>query len=1379
MAMGPPAATRESPMNPLEATATSDGGAADRVFTPGAQDTAVPGPCAYVPRILLESLARHPDRQSPWCERVEGTLLMGDVSGFTAMSESLAKAGKEGAESLTDIINSFFGDMLGIASEYGGDTMTFGGDAVLLLFRGEGHARRACAAALTMLGATARLRAYKVGTRRVRLGMSMGAHSGEFFVGSAGLEESRLQCILFGPGAARTCLAEAAASSGELLVTQGSVEALAGEGRVEPRDGFFRVLEVPPAAHVGSSADMDLSLVTPRLLPYVPPAVGAASAPDAPPHAIESDHRKVCVAFINIMGVDELLGTDGPASVLGELQDYVAAVVRLADRYGGYLVSNDVYTLGLKLIVCFGAPVAHEHDTANALRMVLALRSETEGMGLRLPCRIGLNSGFVFGGDVGPAYRRQYTVMGDAVNLAARLMSAAGAGEAYLSTAMLVEAGPGFVVERLDPIAVKGKQAPIPVGALLGERDEGEAGDGTDALVGRDEELRALEGCARQALGGHGAVAIVRGEPGIGKSRLTRALRALLDAGSWDVMVGGCQSHTSGQPFALWAPPLRSLMGITPADGAERKALRIRETVRDLLPDAVPWIALLGPLLGATLRESDAVRSLKESEHRERLFSLMADLLGARAARTPVALVMEDLHWADASSLALLERVVREMRDARVLVVATSRLEPPLPVVMTEGAVVIELEELPAFAAARIVSEVLGREDLPAEMARLLFEKTRGNPLLLQEVARSLAASGVMDRLLAASGSSLAEQMAVLEIPDRVQGLLMSRIDALPERTKEVLRVASVIGATFERSTLSGVLGATFPSDRLDDEIAALTTQSLADPEPSAAEPTFRFRHALIQEVAYDSLKFSKRRALHQRIAEHLEQASPGDLEPLYETLVHHYSAARDDGKTRFFAVQAAGKARRLFAHDEAVAYYRRAMTTVRARTSDAAALRSLLEEQIGNSLEGAGRSGEAADVYIDALRRWERARRGTRDQTRLLSAGQMLGVAADTVPKARDAAVCCKIGLALSRTDSDYDLSLRWLERAMDAVPPGQSALRAQITVAASRSYFRKGDFETSMTRARKGLVAARRAGDRATQARALGLIAGGCFELDRFRQSIRYDLASLPLYLELDDLWGQGSASLNLGTSYAVLSMLDKALEHFQAALDIWTRIGNVKEAGLAHVNMAEALIIQGEYDPAIDHLLVALSACGRTGAALWLEGFARLNLARAYLGKGALAEADMAVVQAVACLEKARTSGMHAEALLQRAEIELAEQRIAEADATCTSALDALRALGMKRLESRGLRVRGRIQAALGEDLAAEGSIRRSLDLADRAGDSLERGLGLLALAELYAESDDSKLRSRAQRRLLHDAAATLTKVGARTGAARARELAAAII
>ena len=208
---------------------------------------------AYVPRILIESLAAHPERETPWWEWVDGTLLMADVSGFTALSEQLAQAGKEGAEWLTNVINRFFGRMLDIAWEYGGTTITFGGDAILLLFHGQDHERRGIAAGLRMLYGTRALPAYHVGKHSVKLSMSMGAHTGRFLTASAGTCASA-QYLVLGPEAVKTAQAESRASSGELAITAELGRAVGDSAVTAPLDEFLCVERLVERAATGGQS---------------------------------------------------------------------------------------------------------------------------------------------------------------------------------------------------------------------------------------------------------------------------------------------------------------------------------------------------------------------------------------------------------------------------------------------------------------------------------------------------------------------------------------------------------------------------------------------------------------------------------------------------------------------------------------------------------------------------------------------------------------------------------------------------------------------------------------------------------------------------------------------------------------------------------------------------------------------------------------------------------------------------------------------------------------------------------------------------------------------------------------------------------------------
>jgi class 3 adenylate cyclase/tetratricopeptide (TPR) repeat protein len=1324
---------------------------------------------AYVPRILLETLASHPSRAIPWCEWVDGTLVMADVSGFTAMSERLAKAGKEGAEWLTDIINWYFGRMLEIASGCGGTTLTFGGDAILLLFYGEDHERRAIAASLRMLHATEELPAYRVANHRVKLAMSMGAHAGRFLTASVGTND-HAQYLILGPETVKTAQAEAQASSGELAITAEMAERVTASAVIEPLGEFFRVGRLVNTPRYAPVVQKVPGAVPPWLLAaYLPPFVSDVLRcdPEAPAPVVDHEHRNVTVAFVNVLGVDDVLTAGGEDALLEEIQRCVEPIARLADEHNGYLVSNDIYTNGFKLIASFGAPASREHDAANALRFSVAVQERIAGDDLHLTCRIGVNGGFVYAGDVGPPYRRQYTVMGDAVNLAARLMSAAEAGQVLVSSRTGEAAGEGFLARELTPIRVKGKERPIPIRLVDGLCATAVTRPiETGPLYGRDAELAVLDR-ARSDVGlGQGRIVLIRGEAGMGKSRLAAACESAAAGTGWTAHVGRAYEHRNDQPFVPWVSILGSILGFTVDDDDASRTEKALTAVSVMDPNFVEWACLLDPLLGLSIPQTDLVRSLDATSQRERLFDLVAGLVSRAADRGPVLIRVEDAHWADRSSLELLEHVARGTSCARVLLLVTERCEgaPELDL-PPSTTVTIDLDELPRSAALDVMRQALG-QNLPEAAMEVLLRKTRGNPLYLQEVARSIDRSG-----LEACGSDeaeLARHLAGVEVPDRIQGLIMSSIDSLSQPAREVLRMASVVGTTFDVATLQGSFSGVTSSSRLDEALSDLVSQSmLLAGIGSGARRAYDFRHALIREVAYDSLAFAKRRRMHHQVAECLEVSHEADLEAVYESLVHHYQLSRDSAKTSVFAVKAAEKARRLLAHDEALHYYRVGLESVGARTKAAAFARGYLMEQAGDCMQLTGQYRHAAEAYKDARRRcrpWDTS----------AATGAAALLALPEMPPARtgEATLCHKVGVAYTRTHCDFSRSLAWLDRAYRALPPREPELSSRIDATRSTALLWTGANAEAMRYGRRAFATARRLGARELQARASVALGVAAEDVGNVALATRYGLRSLDLYREVGDLTGQAQAHSNVAGCYILSGNLGSALRHALEALRIDERLGNLTGMAISNSNVAEILEMRGDLDEAVRHAQVALESSARTrGGATTVAAHSLLVLTRVHTRSGRLEEAAAHLEESVALFRKGGATTFLAETRLQRATIHLMAGEPAQALAQCERGLREARELGMKMVELRGLRLRGRIASAEGDLVAAERFLRDAVELAKRLGAPYELGLALLDLAEARAAA------GREYGRVLTASLARLEASGATPDIERARALEAA--
>lgn len=1337
-------------------------------------DTAWSAACSYLPPILLETAGHDNQAASASVAPLEGTLVFADISGFTRISELLAETGKEGAESLTNIINRYFHRMLDIAAGYGGGATKFGGDALLLLFTGGGHADRAIATAMAIQRETRRFPTVRIQRDRVRLHMSVGVHSGTFWSATAGLPGSRMQHFLLGRETSRVAEAEARATAGEVLVTTNTKDLAKYVLDTEPRGEFHRVARISRhqlAAEIGTV----LPPLNANLLAYLPTHVVQGLHNDVFARSMEGEHRKVTVMFVHALGFNGLLETGGPDVLLGELQKYTEIVVTGTDKFGGTLIGNDISHLGVKFILAFGAPVAHETDPGNALRTALHINIQAAHQGVRLIHSIGINNGFVFAGEVGSPYRREYTIMGDVVNVAARLMAAAPTGQVMVSRQVADEAGPSFIVRDLEPVTVKGKRKPIPICALEGVRAFTPAttpSQQTD-LLGRDEELDTLKKLGGEVEGGTGRVALISGEAGMGKSRLASEFERHLKGEGWRVYRGQCYAHTAESPFTPWIPILQSLFGISSGTTEAESNERVLTTITLLRPELTALAPLLNPLLSLSISQTDATRSVDDRARRSQLFSLITGVVQAAASQAPVGIFLEDLHWADPSSLQLTSQVAAAIDKAHLLVCATHRPVDDLALSLPTGHTVrIALGELPEEAAAQLVRSTLQLPGLPDQATSAILAKARGNPLFLEEVARSIRQSGVLQRGPTLSPVQFAEQMAALEIPDRVQGLMMSAIDALSSPSRAVLRTASVIGTTFDVPTLEALMEATTEGTRLRALLDDLARLEFVVTDPGA-EPRYRFRHTLVQEVAYESLSFSRRRKLHHVVASHIEESYSQRLEPWYETLAHHYTQSGDLPKTLTYSVKAAEKTRQVFANDEAINYYRRGISVLATLGGEVGQYRSYLQERIGDCLEIAGRHNQAIKEFSRALRTWRSYVRKP-----AATAPGTLDITDTMPPKLRAADLCRKIGVSYER-NSDYDSSLKWLDSALSVLPPRQPKESAHISAAKSVALFRKGLYAKAIEWGRRALSLSRRSKDPGQLAYAHNMVAHSYVELGKFRKALGHRRWAVRLYEEVGDLPGQAAANNNLGICYQSLGDLDSALHYFETSLQACERVGSLTRIAIAHNNIGEVLLTKGRPTQALDHFQKVVEIYEQGAIPSTAAGLALVNLSRAYQHQGLYQQARECLQRGMALLKKTGERRMLTEAVLQEAELDLEEGGVEPAFRACRGAVKEAREMGMKLHEARGLCILGRIHLMRGGYERAEANMRESLSIAENLGADYERGLAFLALGELYGLWPDLRGNHKRSAVALRHSTTLFRRLGAERDLAQALKLETALV
>lgn len=868
-------------------------------------------------------------------KKVEQTLLMADVTGFTAMSEKLSRIGKEGAEEVTNIINSYFSPLIKIVLRYGGDVISFAGDAFTAGFEpmpGESspHHLRALTAVREMQDFVRNFSEVKVSAGTFPLNLHLALHAGPVTLARVGDPATQLEYLVAGNATQRAAEVEEHSGAGEALVSQEFYKLIEKQVKAEPvpQAKAYKLTSIDvkaePAAepNIALPDDLDSALAEMEAVkPYVSSWLLDTIIADPQAGGFVGEHRRVTSLFLALWGLD--FDTDPQA--ISKVQNYIRVMQQTVKKYDGSINKIDFSQQGPRVFILFGAPAAHENDEERALLCALDLLSHEEFRYGGLKQKFGVNSGFVFAGTIGSVLRREFTVMGDEVNLAARLMAYAQEGQLVISASVNRKVGKKFETKSLGEREFKGKSHPVAIFQALGER---KAADDifsrwvseSKAMVGREKEKTVLNEAIERTIAGKGQVVSIVGEPGIGKSRLSRELiQNWLERG-YTVFGGNCQSYGSAISYLPWSELLKGYLGIKETDSLEDKEAKIRKMLGIIDPQLAEWACLVGEVVGVPMPETDLTKSLDAKLRQQRLFDLVLDILSWGAQQEPLMLIIEDLHWADSASLGLLNYVARNIGEKPILLCLVYRpMETKQEFATKEYHTSLALRELSQEESQKLIHTLLSIEGMPQELEDLILKKSQGNPFFVEEVIKSLIEQKVITQQDGKWKVAMADVKQV-NIPDTVQGVIMSRVDRLSSQAKDVLQVASCIGREFEYP----VLAAVYPKKM--DLGPILADLGRFDLVLSEKENHYFFKHIMTQEVAYDSLPFNRRRDLHNHIGDYLEEAFGEKVEEVMGLLAHHYYYAQNWEPAFFYSVEAGDNARKVYANQEALAHYDRAL---------------------------------------------------------------------------------------------------------------------------------------------------------------------------------------------------------------------------------------------------------------------------------------------------------------------------------------------------------------------------------------------------------------------------------------------------------------------
>ena len=691
---------------------------------------------------------------------------------------------------------------------------------------------------------------------------------------------------------------------------------------------------------------------------------------------VNGERRVVTALFCDIVGstsIAEQLDPEDWAEIVGGAFEVLGEPVAY---YDGLVVR----LLGDALLAFFGAPTAHEDDPRRA---VLAALDMLEGMtayrervkrdfGVDFNIRIGINTGPVVVGEIGAGVAAEYTALGDAVNIAARMEQTAEPGSIRIAHDTYRLISPLFETEEIGPIDVKGKSQPIQAYRVLREKEKPGRLRGLDGvsapLVGRNDELAVLKRALDALPTGRGGIVLVIGEAGLGKSRLLDEARAYWESinpgGLWDAVSGS--PYDADRPYGLFERFAREAFGVRRDDGADAIHQKVDAGLRATgASDDVVALCSVAVERVITLNVLHDAKSFDGSEVREDIANNVTyPAYRAQALEAPIVHVFDDVQWADQASVELLERLFNLVDEVPALFICAMRPERQSPgwglklyaeTNFPHAYAEIVLRPLDAAGTTELVDALLHIIDLPDQFRELILRKTDGNPYFVEEIVRTLVEDGVVAQ--ANEGLRWRSDLAVqdIAIPDTLQALLMARIDRLEREARSTMQIASVIGRSFHRRILTGVSD---PAAALDRHLAALQRVELVSEAARIPELEYVFKHELTRDAAYGSILNRKRRELHRKVAEAIEATFADSLTEQAHRLAVHYAMANDVDRALTYRLMAAEAAVALGASGDAAAHFAAAAELAEQAGSEPEQVNELRERATGQRALAAGHAG-------------------------------------------------------------------------------------------------------------------------------------------------------------------------------------------------------------------------------------------------------------------------------------------------------------------------------------------------------------------------------------------------------------------------------------
>ena len=1089
-------------------------------------------------------------------DRVHGAGLFADISGFTPLTEALANelGPQRGAEVLTAILGDVISAVIDELDRFGGDVIYFSGDAITCWIDGD-DGTRATACALAMQSAMARVGSITTpGGTPITLAMKVAIAVGPARRFVVGVPRVQLIDVLAGRLVDQLADAEHHAEKGDVVLHETAMAAIGDrvairETREDHENGrrygvVDRLLVDVAESRVEEPPPLPESVVRQWLLPAVYERMRTGRG------EFLAELRAAYPLFLRFGGID--YDDDDDADV--KLDAFVSRAQEILDGFGGNVLQLTLGDKGAYLYGVFGSPLAHEDDAARAASAALELL-DLEATTAATDIQVGITHGRLRSGTYGHPMRRTFVCLGDAVNLSARLMSAAPPGRIYVSRTLHDDAGDAFRWEQLPSMKVKGKADAVEVFALTGAltRTSRRQTRYELPIVGRRAELGQLDARLDQARGGRGQVVGIAADAGMGKSRLVAEFVRNARRAGLNVAFGECQAFGTTTSYLAWREVWRTLFGVDEAASVERQRAAIERALSAIDPALLPRAPLLEAVVGIAIPDNELTAAFDPKLRKASLEDLLSRCLAAIATR-PQVIVLEDCHWIDEPSKDLLDVLVRASAGLPVCFVVAYRpaTEPGgdlglerLPQFGEIGLGLLDAAEIRQVIRSKLSQLIGGDRETPEPLVELITTRAEGNPFYVEELLNYLVTRGVDPGDL--------DALQDLTLPNSLQSLILGRIDQLDEEPRRTLKVASVLGRVFNAPVLPRVYPQIGTLETVRGQLDELRSLDLIALDREA-EQAYLFRHILTQTVAYESMPFALRATLHHRVGEDLEAGGTEVIERSLDLLAYHYWRSEDDAKKRTYLGLAAAAAAATYANAAAIDYYERLVPLLEGSEHVAALLK------LGRILELVGDWGRAEAVTAEAL-----------DLATAVGDGDAQGWA--------------HVGLAeLARKQGQFDPATVQIDAASGCFEAaGDEAGLGQVLHLAGTVAAMTGDMPTARRRYEESLAIRQRLGDLAKVGALYSNLAIVAEHEGKPEETRRLNELALETRRQAGDRWGVGVSLNNLGALAIREGHTEEGRRQVEEALHLMLEVGDALFAATTRSLLGNAARDVGDFDSA----------------------------------------------------------------------------------------------------------------------------------------------------------------------------------------------------